>query len=328
MRYQDVFIIVVGSLNTDIVALEVNELLGSGELTRSGRLHIGPGGKSRNIAQMIASLMGRGRVAMVGRTSRDPFSLWEIPVKALANAGVITDFIKILDYAETDQFPGVALIAVNKSGENQIYCIPGIGNSFCPDDIDNASALFEEVDRKNGILALTFEQPFATALYAVKKACSKGVRVILDPGGIDREEDYRELLSQGLFFIKPNEHEARILTGMEVNDLDSAHSAADVLFSLGIENVLITHGSRGAYFFKKNVVMHIAVPRLDENYRDETGCGDQVTAVLCSEIAEGTDVILAAQRAILAGTMQYHRLGILPVTREELNIYTGKMEHE
>lgn len=90
-------IIVVGGLNTDIVATGVDDLLGRGELSRSGELFIGPGGKSSNIARMSACLLGPERVFMVGKTSRDPYGLWEVPVKALREAGVNTDQVQETD---------------------------------------------------------------------------------------------------------------------------------------------------------------------------------------------------------------------------------------
>ena len=101
MSLEQIQVIVIGGLNTDIVGIEVNEIVGPGEMTFGKELVIGPGGKSRNMAQMIAAYLGKDKVAMVGKTSRDPFNLWEVPLKALKNAGVITDFISILNYKDT-----------------------------------------------------------------------------------------------------------------------------------------------------------------------------------------------------------------------------------
>lgn len=39
--------------------------------------------------------------------------------------------------------------------------------------------------------------------------------------------DYSELLQQKIFLLKPNEHEARILTGIKVTDFNSAKKAAN-----------------------------------------------------------------------------------------------------
>lgn len=315
--------IVVGGLNTDIVAAGVDELLGPGELSRSGKLFIGPGGKSSNIARMSACLLGPECVFMIGKTSRDPYGLWEVPVKALREAAVNTDQVAVEDIERSGKFPGIALIPVNRSGENQIYCIPGINDDFSPADLDNAEALFEGTANE-GILALTLEIPLDTAVHALRKARSHRLRVVLDPGGINKSQDFEALFQEGIYCIKPNEHEAKILTGIEVLDFPTAERAAHGLLARGIRNVLITHGSRGAYLFNRTTAEHIPVPSLaEDNQTDETGCGDQATAVLCSETLRGRTIERAARLAVYAGTMQFHRQGINPVRAEELDRVHG-----
>lgn len=311
--------IVIGGLNTDIVGSGVSRILGSGELTRSGELLIGPGGKSRNIAHMLGILLGKDQVAMVAKTSRDPFNLWEIPVKALKEAGVNTQFVQILDYETTGKYPGIALIPVSRSGENQIYCLPGINDDFSPQDIEATLTLFDTVAKNRGILALSLEQPLETAVYAVKKAASMGIRVILDPGGIDDTLNYNELLSSGLFAIKPNEHEIEILTDVTVRNFESAERASENLLSRGIRHVMITHGKNGMYYFSEEAKVHIPVPQLkDTGTADETGCGDQTMAVICAEAINETDIVQACRKATVAGSMQFARTGIQPLKNDEL----------
>jgi len=322
MNHEQVKAIFIGGLNTDIIAKGVNALLQSGELTRSGELVIGPGGKSRNMAQMMAAYYGRDTVAMIGRTSKDPFNLWKVPCDALKKAGVITDYIKVMDMSETDTFPGVALIPVNRKGENQIYCIPGINDDFCPADIDDATPLFKSVAENDGILAMSLELPLETAVYAAKKAIALGLRVVLDPGGIEKGIDYAPLLKNAIYLLKPNEHETEMLTGIKVKDLDSADKAAESFFALGIQNVCVTHGSKGAYLFTGGNKIHVPAAVAPESRQyDQTGCGDQTMAVLCSEIVSGRDLTDACRMAMLAGALQYSRIGIQPVTRAEVEQY-------
>lgn len=316
-------IIVVGGLNTDIVATGVDVLLGPGELSRSGDLYIGPGGKSSNIARMSASLLGPERITMVGKTSRDPYGLWEVPLKALREAGVNTDPIAVEDLERSGKFPGIALIPVNKQGENQIYCIPGINDDFSPADLDRAESIFEGSADK-GILALTLEMPLDTAAHAIRKAQEHRLRVVLDPGGINALQDVQGLLHAGIYCIKPNEHEAKILTGIEVVDSPTAERAAQTLLARGIKNVLITHGSKGAYLFTPETAEHIPVPTLGkETETDETGCGDQATAVLCAMSLLGKSIEDAARLAVCAGTLQFYRRGIHPVRSDELERVHG-----
>jgi len=322
----DIGLIVIGGLNTDIVALGVDRLLSPGELTRSGRLLIGPGGKSCNLARMSSPLIAPRTVAMIAKTSRDPFGLWKVPFDALAERGVNTDFVKIEEYESEGEYPGIALIPVDRHGENQIYCLPGINDAFLPRDIDAASQLFTTGSGER-MLALTLELPLQTAEHAVREAVSAGMKVILDPGGINESEDHRGLLGLGPYLLAPNEHEARILTGIEVTGMESAREAARALFSMGAANVVLTHGERGAYVFDGRQERHIAAPPTGAaGAADATGCGDQVTAVLCAEILRGRSVMEASEAAVIAGTLQYQRPGILPVMREELEEALSKEE--
>ncbi|MDH5706217.1 MAG: PfkB family carbohydrate kinase, partial [Candidatus Aminicenantes bacterium] len=106
---------------------------------------------------------------------------------------------------------------------------------------------------------------------------------------------------------------------LEVDDFDSARKASELLLSKGVQNVLITHGAKGAYLFNKDVSLHIRIPDVEgTGVHDETGCGDQVTAIVASCLAEGRDLIESAELAVRAGTLQFFKAGIQPVSREEL----------
>jgi ribokinase len=322
MWAKDISVIVIGGLNIDITARGADKLIQSGQLTYAQELSIGPGGKSRNIAQMIASLSGKKNVAMVGKTSQDPYGLWKLPVESLKKAGVNTDYIDIVSYKDSKQFPGIALIPVDTEGNSQIYLIPGINNSFSSKDIDNAESLFLTVAKNNGLLVLTLELPYETAIYAIKKANELGIKVLFDPGGIDEKKEYNELLSQKLFLIKPNEHEAKVLTGVEIKDYESAKEAGKKLLEKGIENVFITCGEGGGYFFSKSTEKYIPTHNVQDNsVKDETGCGDETMAAIANALTDGNDIVTAAGIGIVAGTLQFYKAGIVPITKQELNKY-------
>jgi sugar/nucleoside kinase (ribokinase family) len=91
------------------------------------------------------------------------------------------------------------------------------------------------------------------------------------------------------------------------------------LLSKGVQNVFITHGAQGAFLFNKDVSLHIRIPEAeDPGVHDETGCGDQVTAIVASCLAEGRDLIESAELAVKAGTLQFYEAGIQPISREAL----------
>ena len=311
-------IIIPGGLNTDITGLGVDRIIGSGELSLGGKLQIGPGGKARNMAQMCGTLMGPGKVAMLGKTVCDPFGLWKVPLESLEKAGVSTESIRIKKYnPDKPEYPGIALIPVDKKGENQIYVLPGINSGFSPDDLFSNRELFEQA---SGFVLMALEIPLETVLMALVLAESNELRVVLDPGGIGRET--ADLLRPSLhkvFLLKPNEYEAEILTGIRIQDHHTARKAALEMMDYGVDNVLITHGARGAYLFGKNLDMHIPVPEIEgAASMDATGCGDQVSATITCALEKGFDIEEAARLAVRAGTLQFNRAGIIPVSNKEI----------
>lgn len=249
----------IGGLNTDIVALGVSKFPKPGGYALADTLHIGPGGKSRNIADMLAHLLPAHSVAMVGRTTRDPYGLWKLPVDALNKSTVNTDFVTITDYNGKD-LPGVALIPVDRSGKNQIFLAPGVRDKFSATDIDAASSLFESASKQNGILTLSLECPIPAASHGIKKAHELGMKVICDPGGIEADTDFVDFLKGGVYLIKPNEDETEIMTGIRPTNQERAAQAAKKLQAYGIENVMITAGVKGAYLFTSREALHIPIP--------------------------------------------------------------------
>lgn len=312
-------IIVIGALNTDIIASELATFPRPNDPVYGGKLVIGPGGKSGNIASMAGKLSSQNAVAIISRTVKDPYGLWQKPIDGLQSAGVNTDFVKIMSGSETSEMPSVALVAVDKSGNNMCFILPGISEQFSEADVDAATPLFEAASKNHGIFALSLECPAATARHAIKKAVEMGIRVALDPGGVVEGADITDLLGEKPYIFKPNEFEAQAVTGIKITDMESAKQAAVKLKALGAQNVLITHGEKGAYLFGEDEEAHIPAPALDAGpIRDATGCGDQTMATLCVFLKAGKSLSEASEAAILAGTLQFHKLGIQPVSKEEI----------
>lgn len=318
-------VLIPGGLNTDLIGLGVPRLLGSGELTLGGNLQIGPGGKSRNMAQMCSALLGPGSVVLIGKTVKDPYGLWKVPLDALQAAGVNTDYIQIEPFDPgSPKYPGIAFIPVDTHGNNQIYVLPGINADFVPGDLERCRDLF--ADPAKPCLLLAMEMPLPTLFKALDLAREFDLLVILDPGGIS--EDQLDLLLprlDGIFLVKPNEQEAEILTGIRVHDFNTAQEAAGRLTSLGVRNVLITQGEAGAYLFGNQVGLHLPSPMLETTgEKDATGCGDQVAASLMAALIQAYPLEEAVRLAVKSGTLQFGRNGIRAVLPHEIGFNTQK----
>ncbi len=308
-------IVVIGSLNTDIFISGFDNFPKSGQMVYAKDFRIGAGGKGRNIAEMTGVLTSKNTVAMIGKSSKDPYGLWEVPIKALKKIGVNTDYV---DVDEKGKFPGIGIIPVNNSGENTIYVVHGANQDFSKEDIDKAEGIVSRAE----YIIVEFTQPVKTYLYAIKMANKYNSKVLIEPGGISNINDPKEVLNKRLFLLKPNEHEAEILTGIKVNDFTSAQKAARKLLSKNVENLLITNGKNGAYFFNKNNQEHIKIPKIKKTKTmNETGCGDQTMAGLVASLSKGANILEAVKVGILAGTLQFYKPGIIPVATSELNKY-------
>lgn len=348
-QFEAIVAVVLGGSNTDFVVSGARAAR-PGELVAGEGFTIGPGGKSRNVAQMMAVYLGPGRVAFVGRTlaAAGDFAeldrifaegraeadimprvyslLAQVPLQALRRAGVVTDFVTQVPYDGTAS--GIAEIVVLGSGENMIYSVPGVNAQFAPDDMDRAAPLFAALAARGngGVVPLALEIPIDTALRGAALAREHGLTVVLDPGGINKAEQLNrgatgtlEQLLDQVDIVKPNEHEALLLTGVEVTDDDSAGRAAEVLHQRhGTRQVIITAGSRGAWHWADGRLAFHAAYRPGA-VADTTGCGDQFMAILCSHLAtDPADMALALEHALVAGGLQAARLGIQPVARADV----------
>lgn len=320
MNTKSVSIIVIGDIYTDLVLSGIENFVSAGKSSRAREFSVQAGGKARNMAQM-AAILKTGAVAMVAKTSKDKFGLWQVPIDALKKANVNTKYVQILETSPTVRPPGMVIALVDVNGHHQLYGRRGIIDDFALDDIEAAESLFQQAQKNQGVVLFSCIIPLDSVLHGIKKANQYGLKVLVDPGGIYSNDNPRRLLSSGekIFCLKPNEREAEVLTGVKVIDFKSAQKAADELLTHSIENVLITNGAEGAYLFNASLSEHIKIPKLTlDKQVDETGCGDQLMAALAVGLEAGLDVSFAAKQAVVAGTLQFHKSGVVPVTKAEL----------
>ncbi len=308
-------ILVIGALNTDILGAGVPSLVGVGELCFGGQARIVAGGKARNVAQMM-SVFPEADIRMLGKTGRDPYGLWKLPLEALQSAGVDTTSVLV----DEQSMPGIALIPIDKNGRNQIYVLPGANAAFSPDDIQKSSHIFDDIASQNGCIVLSLEIPISTVACVIEEAKKRGIRILIDPGGMQQSIDYQVILQDTTYLLKPNVHEAAGLSGLASVNRDNAAQAAAVLQSKGVKNILITLGAEGAYFSGTNGQQYIPIPNMNDDVEqtDETGCGDQVMATLSLLLTLGWDMEHAAKCAIAAGSLQYRKIGVQPLSYKEL----------
>ncbi|GAB3943390.1 ribokinase [Spirosoma harenae] len=286
-------ILVVGSSNTDMVVKTV-KLPAPGETVLGGTFLMNPGGKGAN--QAVAAARLGGQVLFVAKVGNDLFGQQAV-------AGFQTEGIDV-DYVVTDNsYPsGVALINVDDSGENCITVAPGANANLQPSETDKAI----QAVSADSIVLLQLEIPLDTVEYVVRQAAGRGLRVILNPAPAPTATLPADLFPH-LFLITPNETEAELLTGIRVTDLSTAEQAAQKLHKLGVSNVVITLGSKGAYLSTETQSEFI--PTNPVNAVDTTAAGDCFNGALAVALSENQSLSTAIAFACKAASISVTRMG-------------------
>jgi ribokinase len=301
-------IVVVGSLNMDLVVC-VARMPQAGETVPGRDFQTIPGGKGANQAAAAARL--GGQVAMVGRVGNDAFGLASI--ENLGCQGVDTSHVALDDQAAT----GTAMILVDQIGQNSIVVAAGANGCVDRQDVDRLDGLLAQAR----YLLLQFEVPVETVQYAINKARGYGVQVLLNPAPAQPISPH--FLAQ-VDYLVPNETEASVLSGIEVQDRASAEQAAQKLLADGVPVVIITLGERGALFATKDRVDHVPARRVKA--LDTTAAGDAFIGGLVVALVKGFSLQEAVRYATCAGTLTVTRFGAqtsLPSAQEVQAFYNG-----
>ncbi|WP_321475326.1 ribokinase [uncultured Paludibaculum sp.] len=288
-------LVVVGSLNMDFV-VQVDRLPAPGETTLGGNFQMIPGGKGANQACAAGKLARCGRVSMVGCVGLDPFA--DHLKASLAAAGVDVSTVRAARQTPT----GVALIWVEKSGQNSIVVAPGANAMLAPGDIESARATFEG----SRCALFQLETPLETVEAALRAARAAGALTILDPA--PARPLPAELLSL-VDVLTPNESEACILLGRDpsrVNVADAAEIARAVR-GLGPKAVVLKLGDQGCFYSDGH--LELAVAGFAVEAVDTTAAGDTFNAALAVALSEDVGIEDALRFANAAAALSVTRLG-------------------
>jgi ribokinase len=253
------------------------------------------GGKGANQAVAAARLGARAAlISCVGKDARG---------KEL-RAQVAAEGVDVQQVRETvDAETGAALVMINASGEKEILAFPGANARISAAQVEQAAPLIGATK----VLLLQFEAPVETVLAAAKLARRAGAKVVLDPApAIPMPDELLPLLDA----IRPNAHEAEVLTGVRVHDRASALSAARKLQEQGIQIVGTQAGEEGNWLLWADE--QIWLPKLPVKSVDATGAGDAFAAALAVAIAEGLPSASAGQFCNAAAALTTTKLGAQP----------------
>jgi ribokinase len=210
--------------------------------------------------------------------------------------GIDTSYI----FSDSKHPSGVALITVDEQAENCIVVASGSNANLTPSDLGRA----EEAINKADYILMQLEIPLDTVTFVAENAWKKGKKVILNPAPAQK---LPASLLRHLYLITPNETEAEMISGIKITDENSVREAARVISEMGVEHVIITLGSKGAFVYS-NAAGQI-IPALKVKPVDTTAAGDVFNGALTVALAEERSLVDAVRFASKAAAISVTRPG-------------------
>ena len=207
----------------------------------------------------------------------------------LRDAGVDLDGVARLAGMPT----GVALIVVDRRGENQIAVGAGANGALASDHV--AARVHAAVAAGVGCVLVSTEIPDAAVVAAVRAAVAAGAACVLNPApptaAVAQLLDARPLLT-------PNAQELAMLGSASGSTVDqavalSARTGAPVVVTLGADGALLAQPDGTAE----------RIPAPPARVLDTTGAGDTFNGVLASRLAGGDQLRDAIRAAIDAASV-------------------------
>ncbi|MDX1640188.1 MAG: ribokinase [Balneolaceae bacterium] len=295
-------IIVLGSSNTDMI-VKVPRIPAPGETILGGKFVQAAGGKGAN--QAVAAARSGGDVTFIANTGDDNFG--KEAIEGFKKEGINTEYI----FVDKKTPSGVALIFVDEDGENSIAVASGANGTLTPSQIRQ----IKDLSAGGDILLTQLETPLETVEEAIKIANENGVRVILNPAPAQPLDD--DLLKR-IDILTPNQSETELLTGISVEDEESAKKAASNLLSKGVKTVIVTLGSNGAFLMSKDIQK--TIPGFNVKAKDTTAAGDTFNGALAVGLAEGKPIEKAIRWAHAAAAISVTRMGAQPSVPKQKEI--------
>jgi len=287
-------VLVVGSVAVDLV-YRLAELPHPGSSMISHSRGTFPGGKGAN--QAVASARFGARTAFAGAVGDDPFA--DLLTSSLRDSGVDVTGLLI----KSGENSGLACIALDAEGQNQIMIDLGANDTYSQEN------LTESLDDNwlPSVVCSVLEIPNETVQAAFVWAHERGARTVLNaapPRAVDAH------LFSHVDILVVNEHECAFYTGLLPENETQASLAVAALQELGPQSVVLTMGDKGAVIRQADQQVRIEAPQV--NAVDTVGAGDCFVGTLCAMLAEGMDLVDAAQLAVRAASLSVTRPGAQP----------------
>ncbi len=274
------------------MVIKADHLPTPGETILGGNFLMNPGGKGAN--QAVSAKRLGGNITFISKTGNDVFGRQSIQM--FEEEGICTDYM----ISDAEHPSGIALIAVDKNGENCIVVASGANATLIPSDLKNAIKTISGAS----IILMQLEIPVETVDFVASMAKSYATKVILNPAPALQ---LPATLLHNISIITPNKKEAEMLSGITITDIESVKEAATIIRKKGVETVIVTLGSGGAFICTDEIEEMVIAPQVIAV--DTTAAGDVFNGALAVALSENSSIREAVSFACYAAAIAVTKLG-------------------
>ncbi|WP_323149828.1 ribokinase [Pseudomonas oryzihabitans] len=274
-------IAVIGSNMVDLITY-IERLPVQGETLEAPDFALGCGGKGAN--QAVAAAKLGSEVLMVTKVGDDLFA--DNTLANFRRFGIDTRHVT----RAPGRSSGVAPIFVQPDSHNSILIVKGANAALGPADIQAAEADLRDC----ALIVLQLEIALETVYAAIDCGQRLGIPVLLNPAPAVADLSAAHLAR--LDYFVPNETELALVSGLPVQDRESAFAAARVLAGRGIRHVVVTLGAQGALYVGEEG--EFSLPGQTVAAIDTTGAGDAFIGCFAHGRVQGLGLRDAMQRAV------------------------------
>jgi len=274
-------IAVIGSNMVDLITY-IERLPVQGETLEAPDFALGCGGKGAN--QAVAAAKLGSEVLMVTKVGDDLFA--DNTLANFRRFGIDTRHV----IRAPGRSSGVAPIFVQPDSHNSILIVKGANAALGPADIQAAEADLRDC----ALIVLQLEIALETVYAAIDCGQRLGIPVLLNPAPAVADLSAAHLAR--LDYFVPNETELALVSGLPVQDRESAFAAARVLAGRGIRHVVVTLGAAGALYVGEEG--EFSLPGQPVAAIDTTGAGDAFIGCFAHGRVQGLGLRDAMQRAV------------------------------
>lgn len=231
---EDSYVAVLGGCNMDITGYSFDSL--KVRDSNPGKIKYSSGGVGRNICENLARLgINTTFLSVLGKDDAakniiDELNLINVDSsKILISEGITPHYLAILD-EEKDMYVAIADMDLLKNIDK--------------DYIDKNKKIIENAEFT--IIDTNLEEEILD--YILKNIRGK---FLIDGVSTKKVIKIKNLLDK-IDFLKVNNYEAKALSGLDTDNIDSL---GEDLIAKGLKSVVITAGSRGAFYFEKDFKM-------------------------------------------------------------------------